>query len=162
MFPPVIPLYKVGCSRVTHPSAAGLTAVSKLTAANPARLACVRHAASVRPEPGSNSSLNYLIPAFCGYLHLLKLSGIFLTFSTVQFSRTIFPRRSSLKRQILIYQISLPLSIPFLNIVHKTLEKSNICDTTSEKFSLLREIMFCHLIWRLKTMYFSCYVIMSI
>ena len=28
---------------------------------NSARLACVRHAASVRPEPGSNSQINILI-----------------------------------------------------------------------------------------------------
>ena len=53
MFPSVIPLCGTDCSRVTHPSAAR-TAQSKLLAV-PARLACVRHAASVRPEPGSNS-----------------------------------------------------------------------------------------------------------
>ena len=44
-------------SRVTHPSA---TRVNKLTLV---RLACVRHTASVHPEPGSNSlniSINYL------------------------------------------------------------------------------------------------------
>ena len=29
--------------------------------ANPVRLACVRHAASVRPEPGSNSQINVLL-----------------------------------------------------------------------------------------------------
>ena len=42
-----IPNFEVGWSRVTHPSATrpcGLV-----------RLACVRHAASVNPEPGSNS-----------------------------------------------------------------------------------------------------------
>ena len=53
MFPSVIPLSGTDCSRVTHPSAAR-TALSKLSTV-PARLACVRHAASVRPEPGSNS-----------------------------------------------------------------------------------------------------------
>ena len=53
MFPSVIPLCGTDCSRVTHPSAAR-TAQSKLLTV-PARLACVRHAASVRPEPGSNS-----------------------------------------------------------------------------------------------------------
>ena len=36
--------------RVTHPSATGNT-----TRMPPVRLACVRHAASVHPEPGSNS-----------------------------------------------------------------------------------------------------------
>ena len=46
-----IPLQRVGYIRVTHPSATllpfGLTV----------RLACIRPAASVHPEPGSNSSL---------------------------------------------------------------------------------------------------------
>ena len=45
----VIPDPGTGCSRVTHPSAAVLGPKPF-----PARLACVRHAASVRPEPGSN------------------------------------------------------------------------------------------------------------
>ena len=40
-----------GCPRVTHPFAA--RAPSRRTGL--ARLACVKHAASVRPEPGSNS-----------------------------------------------------------------------------------------------------------
>ena len=50
-FPEAIPLSKAGCSRVTHPSAAEL----KTEVSSPARLACVKRAASVRPEPGSNS-----------------------------------------------------------------------------------------------------------
>ena len=50
---PAIPLYKAGCLRVTHPSAARF-----VTEATPlARLACVMRAASVYPEPGSNSHL---------------------------------------------------------------------------------------------------------
>ena len=48
-FPDVIPHTRAGCSRVTHPSATdppeGFTV----------RLECVMHAASVHPEPGSNS-----------------------------------------------------------------------------------------------------------
>ena len=53
----IIPQYRAGCPHVTHPSA---TKIDK----NPAealilnifvRLACVKHAASVHPEPGSNS-----------------------------------------------------------------------------------------------------------
>ena len=50
-FPEAIPLSEAGCSRVTHPSAT--SSRSKLL--SPVRLACVRRAASVRPEPGSNS-----------------------------------------------------------------------------------------------------------
>ena len=50
-FPIAIPLLKAGCSRVTHPSATKIK--SKLFIS--VRLACVKRAASVRPEPGSNS-----------------------------------------------------------------------------------------------------------
>ena len=50
-FPEAIPLSEAGSSRVTHPSA-----TKKITEAIfSVRLACVRRAASVRPEPGSNS-----------------------------------------------------------------------------------------------------------
>ena len=61
MFPPVIPLYKVGCSRVTHPSAADPPMNTEAFLGFSARLACVRHAASVRPEPGSNSPFKTFI-----------------------------------------------------------------------------------------------------
>ena len=44
---------EAGCSRVTHPSAAR-NVKSKLSTF-PARLACLKHTASVRPEPESNS-----------------------------------------------------------------------------------------------------------
>ena len=54
-FPLTIPLSMVGYIRVTHPCA-GRHPSSKLDCAAP-RLACVRPAASVHPEPGSNSSL---------------------------------------------------------------------------------------------------------
>ena len=50
-FPKAIPVLKADCSHVTHPSATD--SISKLIFT--VRLACVRRAASVRPEPGSNS-----------------------------------------------------------------------------------------------------------
>ena len=53
-FPPAIPRPWVGCIRVTHPCA---TLMSRRTFT--VRLACIRPAASVHPEPGSNSSLYY-------------------------------------------------------------------------------------------------------
>ena len=49
-FPGAIPQYGAGRSRITHPFAT-LTP-SKL--GDPVRLACVKHAASVHPEPESN------------------------------------------------------------------------------------------------------------
>ena len=59
-FPPAIRLSRVGCIRVTHPSAALITPERAI----PARLACIRPAASVHPEPGSNSSLYYCLANF--------------------------------------------------------------------------------------------------
>ena len=62
----IIPQYRAGCPHVTHPSA---TKIDK----NPAealilnifvRLACVKHAASVYPEPGSNSHVQFSVQ-FC-------------------------------------------------------------------------------------------------
>ena len=50
-FPEAIPLSEAGSSRVTHPSATKKTTEAIFSV----RLACVRRAASVRPEPGSNS-----------------------------------------------------------------------------------------------------------
>ena len=57
-FPAAIPLYEAGYPRVTHPSA---TQSPDFHPKNQVRcfvrLACVRHAASVHPEPGSNSQI---------------------------------------------------------------------------------------------------------
>ena len=47
----VIPYCRADCLRVTHPFAARLGIATVL-----ARLACIKHATSVRSEPGSNSS----------------------------------------------------------------------------------------------------------
>ena len=70
-FPEAIPLSEAGCSRVTHPSATKLR--SKLL--NSVRLACVRRAASVRPEPGSNSLVFVYPPVFTGK-HLELFSSL--------------------------------------------------------------------------------------
>ena len=51
-FPAAIPVRGAGCPRVTRPFAASCAPRGGAFAA---RLACVRRAASVRPEPGSNS-----------------------------------------------------------------------------------------------------------
>src|SRR5438105_9253320 len=50
---PAIPRRWTSFSRVTHPSATELESCPP----SPVRLTCVRHAASVRPEPGSNSPM---------------------------------------------------------------------------------------------------------
>ena len=63
-FPKVILVLKVGYLRITHPFAME----SKL----PIRLACIRHAASVNPEPGSNSPKKYF-GAFSAHYCLKEL-----------------------------------------------------------------------------------------
>ena len=60
-FPAAIPQYKAGYPRVTHPSATNLH-IARLQCKS-VRLACVRHAASVHPEPGSNSHVKKFFPA---------------------------------------------------------------------------------------------------
>ena len=64
-FPPAIRLSGVGCIRVAHPCAT----LKAPEGAYPVRLACIRPAASVHPEPGSNSSLYYC----CTQIFLLNL-----------------------------------------------------------------------------------------
>ena len=59
-FPAVIPVPQVSPLRVTHPSAM----VTMVQAPLPHRLACVKHSVSVHPEPGSNSSFNYLFSPY--------------------------------------------------------------------------------------------------
>ncbi len=44
-------MYEAGRSRITHPFA---TLTTKQSLMDPVRLACVKHAASVHPEPESN------------------------------------------------------------------------------------------------------------
>ena len=57
-FPELIPRLRVDYLRVTHPSA---TLLSQPKSTVGVRLACVKRAASVRPEPGSNSPLYLFI-----------------------------------------------------------------------------------------------------
>ena len=56
-FPTAIPRKEAGSPRVTHPSATKIKQIPDESFIRniSVRLACVRHAASVHPEPGSNS-----------------------------------------------------------------------------------------------------------
>ena len=60
----IIPQYRAGCPHVTHPSATKMerNPAEALILTFFVRLACVKHAASVHPEPGSNSHVKVLIP----------------------------------------------------------------------------------------------------
>ena len=53
------------------------------------RLACVKHAASVHPEPGSNSLAKFISPGFRLFLSILLSRTVILKFLTVQ--RPLFP-----------------------------------------------------------------------
>ena len=70
---------KVGYSRVTHPSAANpsFRHPGGIWKNIIARLACVRRAASVRPEPGSNSQLKFDTALLKSITDLFPLSFIF-------------------------------------------------------------------------------------
>ena len=61
LFPAAIPRKKAGSPRVTHPSATNKWKFHpKIQSPPSVRLACVRHAASVHPEPGSNSHVKMI------------------------------------------------------------------------------------------------------
>ena len=61
-FPLAVPEWGAGCPRVTQPFATLYTPEGALTV----RLACVKRAASVHPEPGSNSPFKKLPGRACG------------------------------------------------------------------------------------------------
>ena len=102
-FPTAIPLCKAGYPRVTHPSATqslnrhpeGIVVKCFV------RLACVKHAASVHPEPGSNSHIKvFILPESSGWISvplLLLVKGSHLLF------RCIF-RCCSLNYSLWIFQ----------------------------------------------------------
>ena len=85
-FPSAIPHLWAGYSRVTRPSATVhlLNLPEGIINRFLVRLACVRHAASVRPEPGSNSRLSLL------YIHSIKECYI-RSFADVSSSASFFP-----------------------------------------------------------------------
>ena len=92
------------------------------------RLACVRHAASVHPEPGSNSQLKFILQLFtdfCVVFPYLPYSGLscllsdfhcpFIAFSLL--FHHIFVTSALTAR--LLYYFYLPLSILFLKFFKK-------------------------------------------
>ena len=88
-FPEAIPHSEAGSSRVTHPSATKIFAEANTSV----RLACVKRAASVRPEPGSNSlkSCIYSFTFVNAYIdpkhHKLSLA---ITFFSVSYDFLVF------------------------------------------------------------------------
>ena len=64
-------MYGAGRSRITHPFA---TLTTKQSLMDPVRLACVKHAASVHPEPESNPPQKNLCGKPTCDSHLRKLT----------------------------------------------------------------------------------------
>ena len=89
------------------------------------RLACVRHAASVRPEPGSNSPINFIEEPFGSIIIWLKRNCLFadsseepscahlacLLFALFSFQRTLADESAHL-----VYHIVSLLSTTFCDI----------------------------------------------
>ena len=106
------PLFGSGYSRVTHPCATKIKTEIFISV----RLACVRHAASVRPEPGSNSCVQSLFASFRKRSLFLSglspdsLSMFTCVFCTIQFSRCV---SLSLATALTVYQTSIHLSTHF-------------------------------------------------
>ena len=109
------PLYKVGCIRVTHPCA-GRHQVQVLCCP---RLACIRPAASVHPEPGSNFHcfINYLLrkarPRKRMYLNPTTIfnpkrisDGAFYYLFKHLFQRTLLRRKKILKLSLLSLKLN--------------------------------------------------------
>ncbi len=84
-----------GYPHVTHPSAAKLISLpaEALRLNNSARLACVKHAASVHPEPGSNS----FIKSFSFVSLNLTCSFFKLPFLLLRITNLVMNRSSNLE-----------------------------------------------------------------
>jgi hypothetical protein len=104
---------KVGCIRVTHPCA---TLINRYCyPMNPVQLACIKPAASVHPEPGSNSPLlesfyniSSLIPSYSsGFVSQLLQSSQFHSVSLARLLLLLHYLQRTLFSFIFYYLVSL-------------------------------------------------------
>ena len=132
---------RAGCSRVTHPSA-GRRQVCCHTRAAP-RLACVKPAASVHPEPGSNSSLYILSYFSCPSRHseLTLLLACLPVFSMNLLLHSPFRFRKGLQR----YAFFLSCQI-FLSFFCKEIVSKFPTETVQNRFSLVQQDFTAHVI----------------
>ena len=110
-FPEAIPRLEAGYSRVTHPSATKNLNKSKFSV----RLACVRRAASVHPEPGSNSlkSCIYQEPKFL--IILFHYESLAITdFSVFSDFSCIFPILNQGISRVVIFLYCSVFKVPCL------------------------------------------------
>jgi hypothetical protein len=86
----------------------------------PVRLACVRHAASVHPEPGSNSHFNSLSSPVTGYPeHSIGLIGFgcAVQFSRIKFILNNLLSKKQIDSKVYFIIIIFVMSIYFLWII---------------------------------------------
>ena len=121
-FPSAIPRLWAGYSRVTRPSATVHESnhPERFISSLLVRLACVRHAASVRPEPGSNSRSKWsLFVRSCLLTCLPKFVFSALSRLTIH---QVLPARLALINQIYPSHLRKPTFSQFLkNLVHQIL-----------------------------------------
>ncbi len=96
---------------------------------NSARLACIRHAASVRPEPGSNSPIKCLTCSFQKTDENLMFS-LFFQRSLFSFQRSMSFSLSLLfsAATLIIYHVLFHHASFFLILFLKSLLKNESCD----------------------------------
>ena len=118
-FPMTIPLLRACCSRVTHPSAGRRQ--KYCYSRDAPRLACVKPAASVHPEPGSNSSLYILYisqldprRSLTNFIKKLTLSIFYFVLGTFACTFTVFSKNFPLKNP-LVFRTGLQRYSFFLN-----------------------------------------------
>ena len=75
---------------LTRPPLSNKTSIRKLPSSYSVRLACVRHAASVRPEPGPNSLKNCINTKFPSYQSFKKLFALYFPFHSFECSGLLF------------------------------------------------------------------------
>ena len=100
---------------LTHPPLALLTSYRSIPLRLLARLACIRHAASVRPEPGSNSRIILCLSAFL--LICLLAFALLVVLSLISHKRPLHIgsfalfsfQRSTITLQQLLYLITFSL-----------------------------------------------------
>ena len=140
-FPNVIPHAKVGCSRVTHPSATKLFQ-SKLLH-NSVRLECVMHAASVHPEPGSNSRL------FCIKITLSSVPILSSFFSQLLL---LFCLSSILFQNLTRYFFRTILSSAYFSVSSLCTSSISCCSIFNDRFRCLQNIQLCQYITNATTL----------
>ncbi len=117
---------QVAHALLTRPPLTLQGASRRINQAKSVRLECVRHAASVHPEPGSNSLIycilhqpfristtSVFVRSYCFLEHLLKFKRIFRSlYISSLFNFQGAPVSST---ALLLYHFALPMSIPFFN-----------------------------------------------